>query len=92
MRNEELIAEVLKERIEQVMDGPTGITEFYFEDVEIDDEVSTIKGWVEWESGYEESYNYSYYSYLFINIDSVDGMRCNEYKLAEILTKEIQNG
>lgn len=89
--NEELLAEVLKERIVQEIDSPTGIAEFFYDDVEVDDEVATVKGWIEWESAYEESCNYVYYSYVFVNIDCVEGMKCNELKLSEILTKMIQN-
>lgn len=49
MKNEELLADVLKERIVQEIDSPTGTAEFYYDDVEVDDEVATVKGWIEWE-------------------------------------------
>lgn len=87
MSNEEILAVAIADKLE--LDSTQGIVEFCYE-IEIDlDKVATVKGWVEYETEYEESCNYLYNSYVFVNIDSIEGVNVDERRVANYIKKKL---
>ena len=93
IRNEELLADALKERVEADMDMPYGIAEFCYDDIEIDsDTIVEVEGWTEYTTGYDDSCNYHYYSYLSIDICRIEGIKADGRKVAQLLKEKLLYG
>lgn len=90
MSIEELIAEEIEARLEFI--HTHGTEYFGFKDIEIDpDTYVSVKGWVKYEQDYLEDCNYFYNSYVFVNIDSIEGVKADDRQVAKHLT-EILHG
>lgn len=86
MSIEELIAEEIEARLEFLHTHGTERFEYY--GIEIDpDTYVNVKGWVEYEQEYIEDCNYFYNSYVFVNIDSIEGVKADERQVAKHLTE-----
>ena len=86
MSIEELIAEEIEARLEFL--HTHGTEHFDFKDIEIDpDTYVSVKGWVEYEQEYLEDCNYFYNSYVFVNIDSIEGVKADDRQVAKHLTE-----